>query len=208
MAEMFYGAMSFNHSVADWDVADVTTMASMFEGASAFNSSVDGPRCLGLDHGRHVRRREAFNQAIDWPTTLPQLTSTARMFEGASNFNSAVDLGMDGVTDARRMFAGATSFDQPLDWDTGTVTTMSDMFAGAVMFNQDLSSWDFEQVTRFNSFLNGTSLGIPQLQPAARPVGGAGRQPTPEVGRRRPIARSTWLRRCTPSVRRPPIGPN
>ncbi|MFN8126256.1 MAG: BspA family leucine-rich repeat surface protein [Candidatus Nanopelagicales bacterium] len=161
MARMFAGATAFNHPLADWDMSQVTSLESMFAGATAFNSSVDWSDLAHVATAADMfRGATSFDQAVNWPAALPLLTNTSGMFRDATSFDATADIDMDGVTDAARMFAGASSFDQPLAWDTRSVISMAGMFAGASSFDQDLSSWDFEQVRRFGTFLNGTGLGI------------------------------------------------
>ena len=38
--EMFQGAVSFNHSIDNWDVSNVTSMTQMFQGATSFNQAI------------------------------------------------------------------------------------------------------------------------------------------------------------------------
>lgn len=93
--------------INDWDVSEVTSMASLFQ-------------------------RTSFNDCIDrWD--VRRVTWMDRMFSSAGEFNQPLDTwDVSQVTVMSWMFSGARSFNQPLaTWDVSQVAYMLWMFDGA-----------------------------------------------------------------------------
>jgi surface protein len=113
---MFQNDTSFNQDVGNWNVSNVTSMASMFQSASQFNN-------------------DASNSIQSW--RAPKCTSFSSMFNTASRFNQPLPILVDvSATNLSSMFASDTSFNQYVgNWNVSNVTNMSLMFIAASMFN-------------------------------------------------------------------------
>ena len=88
---MFYKARSFNQSLNNWNVSNVTNMRWMFEDARSFNQPLN-----------------------NW--NVSNVKYMGAMFQGARSFNQPLNnWNVSNVRNMKRMFAGATSFNQPLN---------------------------------------------------------------------------------------------
>jgi len=138
MQGLFMGADSFNQSLTNWGVSNVSNMGGMFAGTGSFNHPLN-----------------------NWDVS--NVTNMANMFTGADSFNQPIDSwNVSNVTDMYEMFAGAISFNQPLDnWNVSNVLDMMVMFGGAVSFNQDISSWNFNSnIDHFGETFSNSGLDI------------------------------------------------
>jgi hypothetical protein len=114
---MFYNTPV--RAIGDWDMSEVTNVASMFQDAIFFD------------------------QALHWNTS--SITQMNKLFSGALRFNSPLNWDTGKVVCMNRMFYHAQSFDQPLVWNTANVNDMSFMFSHAYSFDQNLA-WDTQNV--------------------------------------------------------------
>ncbi len=157
MAGMFWGAVSFDGHIGDWDVRNVTDMSQLFRGASSFNQDIGDWDVSNVKKmGFMFYEAEEFNQDIsDWDVS--NLTIMTRMFWLARNFNQ--DIGDWDVSNVRTMsstFFGAENFNHDIsDWDVSKVTTMVGMFWDARNFNQDIGSWEVYNVTNISLMFSG-----------------------------------------------------
>jgi surface protein len=149
MASAFSAKSDFNGDISNWDVSSVTNMTYMFFEALAFNQDI-GSWDVSTVTDMQIMFYEAlaFNQGIgSWD--MSSVTIMSSMFRGASSFNQ--DIGswnVSSVTTMQLMFYDALAFNQDIsDWDVSSVTDMSTMFGGATLFNQDIGSWDVSSVT-------------------------------------------------------------
>ncbi|WP_421805558.1 BspA family leucine-rich repeat surface protein [Flagellimonas sp.] len=129
-----FSQSSFNGDIGNWDVGNVTNMATMFAGASNFNQDISG-----------------------WDVS--KVTNMQAMFFQAYAFNQDIsDWIVDNVVLMNFMFYEATSFNQDIsNWDTGNVTSMHVMFEKAASFNQDIGGWNTINVTNMESMFNNAS---------------------------------------------------
>ena len=158
----FEGCPNFNGEIGNWDVKDVTNMASMFKIASGTGK---------------------FNQYIgNWDTA--KVTTMNQMFAGQREFNqdiSTKEVTVNSVTytawntsnvvDMTSMFLNNTGnrgqFNHYIgNWNTSKVTLMNSMFQSQTEFNQDISTkevtvgsitytaWDTLNVTSMSGIFN------------------------------------------------------
>lgn len=137
MANMFFKVTqgTFNESISNWDVSNVTNMQMLFYEAYLFNQPLDS-----------------------WDVS--NVTNMKSMFNMAYSFNQPLNnWNVSNVTEASRMFKNATSFNQPLDsWDVSNVQNFLGMFEEAYSFNQDLSNWELN--LGLSNFLNWTAMSV------------------------------------------------
>jgi surface protein len=149
MSELFYfnaGATptpneKFN-GIGDWNVSNVTNMASMFKGNAC----------------------RAFNQPLNnWDVS--RVTTMASMFENATAFNQPLNnWDVSNVTNMRGMFFNAATFNQPLNnWNVSNVINMAYMFAQALAFNQPLNDWAVTSNTNFSYIVDGATAFNPNF---------------------------------------------
>jgi surface protein len=134
--------------INDWDVSQVTDMASLFCN-TAFNDRIDHWDVRNVTSmSRMFYLAQRFNQPLAcWDVS--RVTDMSCMFYRASSFNQPVDTwDVSQVSDMSYLFHIAVSFNQPLaPWDVRHVSSMVFMFYGATAFNQSLESWDISRVT-------------------------------------------------------------
>lgn len=118
MAYMFKLTTSFNQSINNWDVSNVTDMTQLFSG-SLYNQPLENWDVSNVTNMKFMFQNSHFNQPINnWDVS--------------------------NVTNMVGVFLGNSSFNQPLnDWNVSNVTNMTGMFHYAANFNQDLSGWSF-----------------------------------------------------------------
>ncbi len=162
MANMFYGAGSFNSNVNSWDVSHVENISGVFANASAFNQPLNSWNTGSVTNMEGVfNGASAFNQDIsNW--NVSKVTSIRTMFAAATSFNQPLNSwDTSSVSNMYAVFGGASSFNQPLsNWDVHGVTDMVFMFSGATSFNQSLASWNVSSVTDMTAMLFSAPLSV------------------------------------------------
>ncbi len=160
MASLFQGASSFNQNISNWNVSSVTNMGSMFSGATSFNQDISSWDMSNVERVRYMFYDAiTFNQDISlW--NVSELIFADNLFAGAISFNQDIsNWDISKVINADSMFHGATSFNQPLSsWNTSNIATMNNMFADATSFNQNIGSWDVSGVTSMTGMFQGVTL--------------------------------------------------
>jgi surface protein len=134
----FRGCTSFNQSVANFNTASVTNMASMFMACPAFNQSI-----------------ASFNTA--------SVTNMSYMFFGCTSFNQSVaNFNTALVTNMEYMFNSCSSFNQSLaSFNTASVRDMIQMFVSCSALKQSLASFSLNGLTsaaRLNAFASNTNI--------------------------------------------------
>ena len=159
MEGMFYGAMSFNHPIGNWNTSKVTSMKMMFTGAGSFNQPIGNwDTSKVTDFKGMFLGADSFNQPIGkWNTSSAKVMSA--MFLETRSFNQPIgDWDTSNVTNMRYMFFNAKAFNQPIgNWNISKVTDMSHMFEFAGSFNQSLKKWDTSHVKDLTNMFNGAS---------------------------------------------------
>ena len=164
---MFFGASSFNQTVALTNTSNVTTIVEMFTLCSSFDNG-GVPFVLNtaslVDVTDMFDSCTAFNQEIQFSDTSA-LQTTTTMFYGCTLFNNgdATDASSKPLvwtTPALQatddMFTNCLSFNQALTFsDVSNVTTMSNMLQNCTAFKQDLSAWRPTLCADFGGFYNG-----------------------------------------------------
>lgn len=168
MKRMFIDTCSFNSSIENWDVSNVTSMEKLFWGMNCkkpwsgenycFDTMTQFNQPLNHWDVSKVKNMENvfsallfFNQPLDrWDVS--SVTSMAGMFGQCPLFNQ--DIGnwvVSNVTTMEGMFLSCSAFNQDLSkWDVSKVTNMAMMFKLASKFNQDLSKWNISNVVNLN----------------------------------------------------------
>ncbi|MDN3673462.1 BspA family leucine-rich repeat surface protein [Flavobacterium branchiarum] len=134
MSSMF-AASSFNSPVNNWDVSNVTNIASLFNAAFAFNQSLN-----------------------NW--NVSKVTDMHALFSYALAFNQDISSwDVSKVTSMYGMFFGAGAFNQNIsNWNVSQVTNMGLMFNEAISFNQNLGNWNVSAVSFMNVMLDDAAL--------------------------------------------------
>lgn len=153
---------TFNHPLNEWDVRNVTNIASMFSGWAwdvIFNQPLDQWNVSNVtDMNEMFRENHVFNQDISgWDVS--NVTDMSNMFQQAILFNQPLDdWNVSNVTDMSNMFYLAPVFNQPLNsWNVNSVTTMANMFRSNPVFNQSLSNWTTDNATSMENMFNAAS---------------------------------------------------
>jgi surface protein len=142
---MFQNDTSFNQDIGNWNVSNVTNMASTFQSASQFNN-------------------DALNSIQSW--RAPKCINFSSMFNGASRFNQPLPNLVDtsGVSSCTlaNMFQNDVSFNQNVgDWNVINVISMANMFQSASQFNNgginSIQSWKAPKCTTFSNMFSGAS---------------------------------------------------
>ena len=108
MTGMFYGALTFNQPLLEWDTSKVVDMGQMFEKASVFNQSL-----------------------VAWDTS--NVMNMTQMFCGAKSFDQAIkDWNFQKVVSYAGMLFNAQSFDHdlPHGFDPEVGYQMPDDYSG------------------------------------------------------------------------------
>ena len=128
---------SFNKTLINWDVSNVTDLNSMFSGNTFFNSDIQG-----------------------WNTA--NVKDMSNMFNGCTSFNNTVFFfETSNVTSMESMFQDCSAFtnNSVVSWDVSSVRNFSKMFQGATTYDNYLRGWDTSNSTSFsNMFLNATDM--------------------------------------------------
>ena len=150
---MFKNTSSFNQSVRNWDVSQVTTMTNIFT-----NTPVLSNINKGLIHSSFSSNS---NWPYDWSAFVPNFTPLTDLnFQTAVNlwfsdeanatatYGHISDWNTSAVTDMSYAFSGRTAFNEDIgNWDVSSVTNMREMFKSASSFNQDIGDWNTSSVT-------------------------------------------------------------
>ncbi len=151
---LFRGFYTFNESLNNWNVSNVTNMARMFDGCRSFNQDLSNWNVSNVTNMmRMFFYCYNFNQDLsNW--NVSNVTNMKGMFWDCRRFNQPLNYdpvtnawNVSNVTDMSHMFDSCYVFNQPLnDWNVSNVTNMNHMFYECESFNQDLSSWDVSNV--------------------------------------------------------------
>ena len=135
MATMFFGTTLFNQDIGDWDVTSVTNMSNMF-GLSGFNQDIGAWELVGnVNLSSMFRETTAFNQDL-------------------SNWN------ISDVSNISRMFYFAVAFDQDLgNWNVGSVTTAVQLLELITLSTENYDSLLRRWEAQSPSLQNGVLLG-------------------------------------------------
>ena len=146
MASMFLNCKSFNQLLNNWNVGNVTNMSSMFYGAIYFSQPLNLWNTINVTDMSYM-----------FGTNLAPMTGFVDAPNSPLRHNFNQNIGMwntSKVTNMQGMFQ-ASEFNQPLNsWNTGNVTNMSYMFSQARKFNQPLNLWNTINVTNMSSMFN------------------------------------------------------
>ena len=161
MSRMFQLASSFNSSVANWDVSNVTTMSALFNN---FTTETIVETVTPIENTtftnvvRQINVVAAFNQDLSsW--NVGNVTDMSFMF-AATPFNQNINnWNVGNVINMQGMFFIANNFNQDLSsWNVGNVTDMSFMFEDAVSFNSEIGGWNVSNVITMQSMFEEASL--------------------------------------------------
>lgn len=83
MSSLFYGAISFNEDLSNWDVSHVTDMSYMFSDATSFNGNVSAWNTSSVTSMFAMFYRAfSFNQDLClWRDAFPYYSSAQYVFE-------------------------------------------------------------------------------------------------------------------------------
>eukprot|EP01093_Parvamoeba_rugata_P016594 TRINITY_DN6308_c0_g4_i2.p1 TRINITY_DN6308_c0_g4~~TRINITY_DN6308_c0_g4_i2.p1 ORF type:complete len:1044 (-),score=240.26 TRINITY_DN6308_c0_g4_i2:36-3167(-) len=138
LASLFFQADKFNQDIGSWNTSNVTNMNGIFLMASSFNQNING-----------------------WDTS--NVTNLGTAFHEATSFNQPLNnWDVSAVRQFNSCF-GSTNFNQPLNnWNPISAYEMSNMFADNPVFNQNINSWNVSSVTNFGGmFGNATAFNQP-----------------------------------------------
>ena len=154
--------------VSNWDVSNVTGMASCFHNTRGWNnggsSSISGwDTSSAMDISFIFSSCDSFNQDIGaWDTS--NVTNMDGPFYNATNFNNGGSSSISGwdtsnVERIRYIFRGS-SFDQPVGyWNTSKLQMMDEAFRFR-NYSYDLANWVVTGVTSATNFLGSPSRGM------------------------------------------------
>jgi surface protein len=155
---MFRGCDSliFNSSINDWDVSNVTFMASMFNDAPNFNQNISNWNVASVTNMSGMFVFSGFNQDIGMWETGSVESMNQMFFDSPFNQNIS-DWDVSNVTDMSGMFR-QTPFNQDIgNWNVGKVEDLSGMFESS-LFDQNLGNWNIGKVLIMNSIFSNSSL--------------------------------------------------
>ena len=135
MASMFREAPNFNGNMSSWNTSNVTDMSYMLSNVPLFNGDISSWDVSSVTNFKWF----LYNKPI-WNNDL-------------SGWN------VSGATNMERMFQSCPSFNSNIsNWNVSGVTNMYIMFAFCTSFDQDLSSWQISQVTNLQEFMTNCKL--------------------------------------------------
>ncbi|MBQ9242801.1 MAG: BspA family leucine-rich repeat surface protein [Proteobacteria bacterium] len=148
MERMFIDACSFDSSIENWDVSNVTSLEKLFWGMNCrkpWSTEPDGKfgYCFDII--------PKFNQPLNhW--NVSKVKNMNNVFSALILFNQPLDnWDVSHVEKMDGMFGQCSGFNQNIGmWDVSNVTTMEQMFLSCSLFDQDLSGWDVSNVTNMN----------------------------------------------------------
>lgn len=160
MSHIFAGCYKLvgNSSFNNWDLSNVTNLASAFYFAKKFNQPISN---WDLSHVTDISQMfmwaQLFNQPVEnWDTS--NVTNMQATFSTAASFNQPL-AGWDTskVTNMSGLFFDTAAFNQPIEnWDTSNVKDMSYLFSGTEMFNQPIANWNISKVTNMRFMFSNT----------------------------------------------------
>jgi surface protein len=156
-----FRSSSFNQSIENWDVSNVTIMIGMFQ-QSPFNQPIGNWNVSNVINMSYMFHFSQFNQPVgNWDVS--NVTSMWGMFSGTPFNHPIGDWDVSSVTDMAIMFYGS-SFNLPIgDWDVSSVTRMWAMFWGS-QFNQPIGNWNVSSVTDMRDVFWGSQFDQPIVE--------------------------------------------
>jgi len=162
--QMFHSCYSFTGTgLNTWDVSGVTQLVSTFVNCYVLNTDLSSWDVSNVtSFSQCFYACTAFNQNIGaWD--MSSATTLNYMFYKANAFNNGGsdtirNWDVSNVTILTSTFDDAESFNQPLDgWVTSSVVNMEATFANTLSMTYSLSSWDTSSVTTFQSCFQGSN---------------------------------------------------
>jgi len=152
---MFWGAISFNQDLNNWDLSADTLTSTMFLYAESFNGDISSWNTSNVRFMNYM-----FGGATNFDGDISKwdvssVESFHGMFWEASSFNQDIsNWDVSSGHEFGRMFNKALAFDQPIGaWNMGSAEFTPLMFDSALVFNQDLSNWDMSNVLNTHAML-------------------------------------------------------
>lgn len=157
-----------NGSISNWDVSNVTNMATMFGTCFFFNVDIGSWDVSNVTDMSYMFNSTIFNQNISgW--TVSSVTNMEGIF-ALSSFNQNISSwDVSNVTNMNFMFNGCPFNQNISSWNVSNVNTMNYIFSDTTAFNQNISSWDisnvadmgymFSDAIAFNQLLNFNTIG-------------------------------------------------
>ena len=161
LTEIFRNNSSFNQSIENWDVSNVSSMRRMFDSATSFDKDIGSWDVTNVESFFYMfNHASSFNQNIsEWD--ISNAETIWGMFREASSFNQDIgEWDVSNVEEMGALFDGATEFNQDIsNWDVSNSFDLSSMFADAQSFNQDIGGWDVSNVDRmWSMFLRASNF--------------------------------------------------
>ncbi len=135
MQQMFYGATSFNSSMANWNVSGVNNFFAMFQGATSFNQDLSTWTTTGMSG---TMQRFLRSDCLQWQ--YHQLEHV-EYHEHVAHVQWC-----ERVQPEHRCVT------------TTAATTMQGMLYAAAAFNQNIGTWNVANVTNMANMLDLTAI--------------------------------------------------
>jgi surface protein len=142
-------------SIDSWGETETTNLRYAFIESDKLKRVEEIPSTVTSLYGAFYNVSSAFTLGnLD----TSNVTDMSGMLQGASKFNQDLNFNTQNVLTMDSMFWGASVFNSTLTFDTRNVESMRAMFVNAKLFNKNLSSWNVDKVTNYESFSVGTNF--------------------------------------------------
>ena len=154
MASLFCMLADFDDDISDWDVSNVTNMGSMFK-YSTVSSDISGWDVSQVTNMSRMFHDGSFQGDLSgW--NVSSVTNMSEMFSLAFYVGDLSGWDVSNVEDMSFMLAHGSNVGDISGWDVGNVVNMQGLFlhASPNSPNYDLSMWDVRNVTDMSYMFN------------------------------------------------------